>query len=86
MSTGVTVIATAVDGIPEIIEHEKNGLLIHPGNIEELERAIERVNASYELRTQLGRAASEIVQSNFSTEKMTVNTERVFNTILKSTA
>jgi len=36
MATGVPVIASKVEGIPEIIEHKKTGLLVNPGCSEEL--------------------------------------------------
>lgn len=40
MSVGMPVIASEIGGIPEMIKHGKNGLLIKPGNAEELLGAI----------------------------------------------
>lgn len=37
---GKPVIASNIGGIPEIVEHNKNGLLFEPGNIEELKECI----------------------------------------------
>jgi glycosyltransferase involved in cell wall biosynthesis len=51
---GVPVVATAVGGVPELIEHEKTGLLVSPGDVTELARALERLLADQALRTRLG--------------------------------
>lgn len=40
---GVPVIASRIGGIPELVEHEVNGLLFEPGDSEGLHRAIARV-------------------------------------------
>ena len=47
------LVATAVGGIPGIVEHEKNGLLVPPGDAEALAAAIERVISHGELRRTL---------------------------------
>lgn len=53
MSRGIPVIATEVGGIPDMIEHEVNGLLVPPGNSEELALALRRVLADEDLRARL---------------------------------
>jgi GT2 family glycosyltransferase/glycosyltransferase involved in cell wall biosynthesis len=40
---GVPVIASRIGGIPEIVEHERNGLLFEAGNVDSLRQAIARV-------------------------------------------
>jgi len=40
MSYGKPVIATNVGGVPEIVKNNENGLLINPGNFEQLEKSI----------------------------------------------
>lgn len=53
MSRGLPVIASAVGGIPDIIEDGQNGLLVPPGRDDDLARAIERVIGDVSLREQL---------------------------------
>jgi glycosyltransferase involved in cell wall biosynthesis len=65
MATELAVIATRAGGIPEIIEHEKNGLLVTPGSAEEIADALNRLAASATLRVQLGKAARRRVQERF---------------------
>lgn len=43
LACGVPVVATALTGIPEVVEHERNGLIVPPGDAAHLAHAIERV-------------------------------------------
>jgi len=66
MSFGLPVIATPVGGVPEIVTHERDGLLVPPGDIDALAAAIARLTSEPELRERLGRAARETVAKRFS--------------------
>jgi glycosyltransferase involved in cell wall biosynthesis len=66
MSWGLPTIATAVGGVPEIITHEANGLLIPPGDTAALAAAIARLMADPQLRQRLGDAARATVAERFS--------------------
>ena len=50
MCSGMTIIATSVGGIPEMISHEEDGLIVNPEDVLELEDAMKKVISSYELR------------------------------------
>lgn len=50
MANKCAVIATGVSGIPEIVVHEKTGLLIHPGQENEIKAALLRFIMDDELR------------------------------------
>jgi glycosyltransferase involved in cell wall biosynthesis len=65
MSWGLPVIATAVGGIPEIITHEVNGILVPPGDIEALAAAIARLLGDSRLRQRLGAAARATIATRF---------------------
>jgi len=43
LAAGVPVVATAVDGTPEVVRHGVNGFLARPGDVEELARAVIRL-------------------------------------------
>lgn len=66
MSWGLPVIATAVGGVPEMITHEANGILVSPGDIEALAAAIARLMGDAPLRERLGGAARETIATRFS--------------------
>ncbi len=61
-SVGLPVIATRTGGIPEIIDNEKNGLLIEPRNPPELASAISTLLSDSQKRELLGRAAQKSVR------------------------
>ena len=56
-AAGLPVVATRINAIPEIVEHDRTGILVPPGDAAALVRAMESVIASGELRRRLGKAA-----------------------------
>ncbi len=56
MEFGVPIVANAVDGIPEIVEHGVNGLLVPPRDIEALLRAIVRLRDDAAERARMAEA------------------------------
>lgn len=66
MSWGLPVIATPVGGVPEMITHEVNGLLVAPGDVAALAAAITRLMSDPPLRARLGAAARETIATRFS--------------------
>jgi glycosyltransferase involved in cell wall biosynthesis len=67
---GLPVVATSVGGIPEIIESEKNGLLVPKENSEALLSALTRLADDTALREKLGVNLRQTILSKFSLEKM----------------
>lgn len=66
MSWGLPVIATPVGGVPQVIGHEANGLLVQPGDTDALAAAIVRLMESPAERARLGAAARATVAARFS--------------------
>ena len=50
MLTGTPVISTKISGIPELISHKKNGLLVKPQDVTELANAMEKLLSDPALR------------------------------------
>lgn len=65
MAKGVPVIATTIMGIPELVEHERTGLLLAPGRPDLLADAVERLVAEPELAARLAVAGREKVVADF---------------------
>jgi L-malate glycosyltransferase len=63
MASGLATVATAVGGVPEVIEHEVNGLLVPARDAHALSEAILRLLKDVDLRHRLARAARETIQS-----------------------
>jgi glycosyltransferase involved in cell wall biosynthesis len=64
------VVATAVGGIPEMIEDGKTGLLVPPHDAPALADAIVRVLTDHPLADTLGRAGHDTVHDRFCIERM----------------
>jgi len=63
MAWGLPVITTPVSGIPDVVTSGKNGLLVTPGNIQQLSETIQLLIEDEDLRHSLGRVARETVAS-----------------------
>lgn len=64
MSHGCPVIASRIGALPELVSHEETGLLVAPGEVEELAAAIARLWRDADLAAQLGRAAQAHVRAH----------------------
>ena len=62
------VVATSVGGIPEIITHNENGILVPPNEPEKLVTAINDILTNRELRDKLVENAHDYIIKNFTWE------------------
>ena len=70
MAAGAPVVATNVSGIPELVEHDVNGLLIPPDDPEALADALLRLHSDPELTATLTRNGRETVAERFDGERL----------------
>jgi glycosyltransferase involved in cell wall biosynthesis len=70
MAAGIPVIGTDIGGIPEIIEHKKNGLLVKPNDSEAIAQAIISMCNDWEKTKKMGENARQTVEKKFSKEVM----------------
>lgn len=66
MGSGIPVVSTPVSGIPELIESERDGLLVPPNNPAMLAEALGRLLTCPDLRELLARAARAKIEAHFS--------------------
>ena len=64
-AAGTPVVASALDGIKEAVEHEKTGLLVQPGNTDELASALKRLLDDSGMRRALSERAYEVLVQRF---------------------
>ena len=76
------VVATSVGGVPEYLTHEKNGLLVSPGNTEELAQALAKLLDDTEKRDRFGTNAAKTVHSSFAMENMLKKTTALYKNML----
>ena len=66
MACGVAVVASRIGGLAEIIEDERSGVFVEPGNSEDLAAAISNLIQDPERRARVGAAARNRIVEEFS--------------------
>jgi glycosyltransferase involved in cell wall biosynthesis len=74
MERGAAVIARAIDGLPEIIDHGRNGLLVR--GTSELTAALTRLTNDPEYRFSLAKAGRQSIEASFRIEDQISRWER----------
>jgi glycosyltransferase involved in cell wall biosynthesis len=69
MATGLPVVASRVSGIPELVRHGHNGLLVEPDEPVALADAIVQLIAQPQLCADLGCQARETVTAAFDNDR-----------------
>lgn len=84
MATGVPVVASDVEGIPEVLEHGKTGLIVPAGDVKKLAAAIaDLIDNKYDWRA-MREAAYQLQVASFSDYSMAKGVARVYDAILNS--
>jgi colanic acid/amylovoran biosynthesis glycosyltransferase len=65
MAAGRPVVASALSGVPELVEHGVSGLLVPPGDAPALAAALQRLLADPELARGLGERGRQAVERGF---------------------
>lgn len=78
MATALPVIATAVGGNPDLVQHEVTGLLVPPGNAHALSQAIVRLAEDRALAAGLGERARTHADRDFGMDRMVARTEDLY--------
>jgi glycosyltransferase involved in cell wall biosynthesis len=79
LGAGKPMVATAVEGTPEVIVHDKTGLLVPPGDRKALAEAVCRLLASRDLRSRLATGGRAWVQEHFSQEQQVLKTQDLYD-------
>ena len=82
MSYRLPILSTRVGGIPAIVTHEKNGLLIKPGDKIALWDSLQRMINEPKMRNSMGEISYEKVQSHFP-ENVCTTLERIYTALLR---
>ena len=60
------VVASAVGGLPEVVQHGVTGLLVPPGDVSALAAALATLADDPALRLSMGRAGRQMVQARYA--------------------
>lgn len=83
-AAGVPIIASRTGGIPEVVHHQKNGLLIDVGDTAALQSSIEQLLNEPETRKSMGQKGREIVSQSFSLTQMVEGNLSVYQHVLNT--
>lgn len=82
MASECAAVSTRICGIPEMIKHDENGLMIPPNDVDEISRAIIRLAEDDGLRRKMGKRAREDVVKTFSWERASANTMKYYEEVV----
>jgi N-acetyl-alpha-D-glucosaminyl L-malate synthase BshA len=77
-------VSTSVGGIPEVVDHDVNGVLVPSGLPADLARAAESLIADPARRSKLGRAAQEKARTAFSSAQIVSQYENYYHEVIAS--
>jgi glycosyltransferase involved in cell wall biosynthesis len=80
---GIPVIASDIDGIPEIVEDGQNGLLFKPGDAQQLADRMRYLVGDPDLRNRLGRNARKKAELEFTAEVRTKGMLAAMQAVIK---
>jgi glycosyltransferase involved in cell wall biosynthesis len=82
MGMGKPVVASAVGGIPEVIDGPETGFLVPPGDSSALEDALVRLLRDSDLRRRIGDAAARRIRDEFSIDAMVAGNLDIYTRLL----
>lgn len=82
MADGVPVVTGRSGGVTDFIDHQNNGLLFTPGDIESHASMLDQLLSSAPLRREMGIAAWETVRQNYQTQHERDDLIRIFSQVM----
>jgi glycosyltransferase involved in cell wall biosynthesis len=82
MACALPVVATRVGGIPDVVRHRKNGLLVNEGYPEELSAAVKGLITDSDLRQTMGRKGRAYVEAKHSVDSLPSVLKRLYELAL----
>jgi glycosyltransferase involved in cell wall biosynthesis len=79
LASGLPVVGSAVGGIPELVRHGRNGLLVPPRGPIALAGAIRHLAGLPALRAEMGRCNRAEAEANLSWERVTTRYMSIYN-------
>ncbi|MEJ2281125.1 MAG: glycosyltransferase family 4 protein [Candidatus Bathyarchaeota archaeon] len=83
MATGVPVVASQVDGLAEIIDHERTGIFVFPRSPESIAWGIGRVLSDYDHAKWMVENAKEKLHKAYSWEAVAMKTVEVYKKVVE---
>lgn len=75
---GLPVITTPVGGLPDVLENQKNAIIIKPGEPDDIAKALEMLINDEKLREKLSHESLKLSKTIFSLESITQQLDRIY--------
>lgn len=85
MQAGIPLVASAVGGIPDVLDNGRAGHLIEPGNAASLQRGISEVVRNPTAAGQRVQAARQRVRNQYSSQTMTITYLEIYEQVVQKT-
>jgi glycosyltransferase involved in cell wall biosynthesis len=82
MAAGLPVIASRIGALPEIMEHNRTGILVEPGDTASLLTAMKKLNASPSLRAEMGCEGRKRFERCFRVERYVKEFTQLYKELL----
>jgi glycosyltransferase involved in cell wall biosynthesis len=82
MAAGKPVVATAVGGVPFLVDHGRTGFLAEPNEPAQLAQALVTLAQDPELRARMGQAARQDARSRFEADAVAASTYAMYKQVL----
>lgn len=83
MACEVPVVATRTGGLPELISHEETGFLSNIGDVDGMTNQIIRILSSESYKSQIGKAARNRAETEFSSHKIIPQYETLYRKLIE---
>ena len=84
MASSLPVVATEVGGIPELVRHGHNGLLVPPANPPALAKALQSLAEDPSERFRMGQRGRTRIEEQFTLQRKIAETERLCHSLLQN--
>ena len=79
MSCGLPVIGSTAGAIPEVVREGTDGLLVEPGNVQQIKEAILQLAGDDQRRKEMAKAARRRVEQDFTWNRIADQYEELYD-------
>ncbi len=83
LAAGLPIISTRVGGIPDVLEHGKNGFLCEPGDVDQLEKAMSALTDEDKMRQKMAATNYRYARETFSIERCAEKISAVYDQLAR---
>jgi glycosyltransferase involved in cell wall biosynthesis len=83
MSAALPIVATAVNGVPELIDHGRTGLLVKENDVEGFSRSVIEMLSDWPKAQAMGRAARKRVETEYSIPTAIQNVQAIYREMMQ---